>query len=50
MESYHDDNLVADVVQARSWVDLEILNPELIYILDGIDAGNATTTTTTTTT
>lgn len=50
IETYHDDNLVADVVQARVWANQVVLNPELIYGLKGLDELNASSTTTTTTT
>jgi hypothetical protein len=50
VETYRDDNLIAEVVQARVWRDAELLNPELCVILDGCDELNANTTTTTTTT
>jgi len=49
VETYYDDNLIAEVVQARAWVNSLLLNPEVCVILDGCDTDNATSTTTTTT-
>jgi hypothetical protein len=49
VESYRDDNLIADVVQARSWFNVVALNQELCYVLWGFDDLNATSTSSTTT-
>ena len=45
MESYFDDNLITEVVDARVWYDQELYNASGIYELTGIDEGNTITTT-----
>ena len=50
VEEYYDNNLIAEVVQARAWYQIQLLNKEALYILTGFDEDNAVTSTSTTTT
>lgn len=50
VESYHSDDLKSEIVDVQAYAEQHLLNPELIYVLKGIDEGNVITTTTTTTT
>ena len=43
--SYYSDDLIAEVVDTMAWVDLTVFNPEVAYILRGIDESNTVTTT-----
>lgn len=47
-ESYRDDNLLADIVQARGFAITKLLNPEALVIISGMDALNTVSTSTTT--
>ncbi len=50
LESFYDEDAKCNNYDATSWFDLLFFNPGALYILEGIDDGNAVSTTTTTTT
>lgn len=47
VETYYSDDLISEVCDVRSWINLIALNKECCYILKGLDEENANTTTTT---
>lgn len=49
-ESYYSDDLRSEVVDTQAYAEQMLMNPELIYVLKGIDEGNTVVTSTTTTT
>jgi hypothetical protein len=49
VQSYFDDDLTSYVVQARLYQQLNTYNPELVYLLKGVDESNAVTSGTTAT-
>lgn len=46
VESFYSDDLRSEVVDVQAFAEQKLLNPELIYVLKGIDEGNVVTTTT----
>jgi hypothetical protein len=50
LESFYEDDNKLNKYDALVWYQLKVLNAGALYILDGIDEGNAVTTTTSTTT